>query len=98
MVENVGKDFNFYQRVIASAGSFPVAAGTDPDVQMAIRGARRIMFVCIAGSDVEYSFNGNTLHGRISANQIFNFDVRAEDKVWFRGTGTVDVHAWHIGV
>lgn len=97
MTENVGKDFNFYQRVIAGAGSIPVPDGTSPDVTMTIRGARRIMFVGVAGSDVEYSFNGNTLHGRISSGQIFNFDIRGEDKIWFRGTGTVDVHAWHVG-
>jgi hypothetical protein len=98
MTEERGKDFNFYQRVTASAGSFPVTSGTAPDVQIAFRGARRMMFVCGSGTDVEYSFNGQTIHGRISADQIFNFDVRNEDKIWFRGTGAVDVHAWHIGV
>jgi hypothetical protein len=98
MVESIGKDFNFYQRVVAVGGSFPLPAGTAPHVQIAFRGARRIMLVCTAGSDVQYSFNGNVLHGRISANQIFNFDVRNEDKMWFLGSGTVDVHAWHIGV
>jgi hypothetical protein len=96
MVESRGKDFNFYQRVTATAGTFPVVG--NPDVQIAFRGPRRMMFVCRSGTDVEYSFNGNTVHGTISANQIFNFDVRSEDKIWFRGTGVVDVHAWHIGV
>lgn len=98
MVESIGKDFNFYQRVVAVAGSFPLPEGTEPHVQIAFRGPRRIMLVGISGSDVQYSFNGNTLHGRISADQIFNFDVRGEDKIWILGTGTVDVHAWHIGV
>lgn len=96
MVENLGKDFNFYQRVIVTSGSFPTTDGYD--VLIKFRGSRRMMFVCTSGTDIEYSFNGNTIHGRISANQIFNFDVRNEDKIWFRGTGTVDVHAWHIGV
>jgi hypothetical protein len=98
MTETVGKDFNFFQTVTATAGTFPVALGTDPDVQMALRGARRIMFVGVSGTNVQYSFNGQVVHGRISAGQIFNFDVRAEDKIWFRGSGVVDVHAWHIGV
>ena len=98
MTESRGKDFNFFQTVTATSGSFPLAEGTDPDVQMAFRGARRMMFVCVSGSNIEYSFNGNTVHGRISSGQIFNFDTRAEDKIWFRGSGEVDVHAWHIGV
>ena len=69
-----------------------------PQVQIAFRGARRMMFVCPTGTNVEYSFNGTTVHGRISADQIFNFDIRGEDKIFFRGSGTVDVHAWHVGV
>jgi hypothetical protein len=96
MSENLGKDFNFYQRVSVTSGSFPTTDGYN--VLIKFRGPRRMMFVCTSGTDIEYSFNGNTVHGRISANQIFNFDVRNEDKIWFKGTGTVDVHAWHIGV
>jgi hypothetical protein len=97
MAENLGRDFNFFQTVTATAGSFPVGANVDPDVQITIRGAHRIMFVCVSGTNIEYSFNGNTVHGRISQDQIFNFDIRAEDKIWFRGSGEVDVHAWHVG-
>jgi len=96
MAENKGKDFNFYQRVTVTAGSFPTT--DNADAVITLRGPRRMMFVCSSGTDVEYSFNGNTIHGRISANQIFNFDVRNESEIWFRGSGTVDVHAWHIGV
>ena len=96
MSENNGKDFNFYQRVVVTSGSFPTADSYD--VLIKFRGPRRMMFVCSSGTDIQYSFNGNPVHGRISANQIFNFDVRNEDKIWFIGTGTVDVHAWHIGV
>jgi hypothetical protein len=96
MAENLGKDFNFYQRVNVTSGSFP---STDTcNVQIKFRGTRRMMFVCTSGTDIEYSFNGNTVHGRISANQIFNFDIRNEDKIWFKGTGIVDVHAWHSGL
>jgi len=95
--ENIGKDFNYYRRVTAVAGTWPLPETTNPDVQIAFRGPRRMMFVCTSGTDVEYSFNGNTIHGRISAGQIFNFDVRGEDKVWIRGSGVVDVHAWHVG-
>lgn len=96
MAETLGKDFNHFSIVNASNAAF----NPGPDVQIAFRGARRMMFVCSSGTNVEYSFNGNTVHGRISSGQIFNFDARSEDKIWFRssGGGVVDVHAWHIGV
>lgn len=93
MTETVGKDFNYFGIITASGANFT----EDPQVLMRFRGARRIMFVGVSGNNVEYSFNGSTIHGRISANQIFNFDIRGEDKIWFRGTGVVDVHAWHVG-
>ena len=94
MTETRGKDFNFFQEIsISGVSDFT----EDPDVQIAFRGARRMMFVCRSGTDVEYSFNGTTLHGKISSGEQFNFDVRGEDKIWFRGTGDVHVHAWHVG-
>jgi hypothetical protein len=95
MTENRGKDFNYFSSVVVdiSDGYFPES----PQVQTAFRGARRMMFVCAAGTNVEYSFDGQHLHGRISSDQIFNFGPRAEDKIFFRGSGTVDVHIWHIG-
>jgi len=95
MTEDIGKDFNFYERVTAIAGAWP-ATGTEPDAQMAFRGPRSILLVGVSGSDVEYSFNGNTIHGRISAGQVFPFELRNEDKIWLRGSGEVDIHAWRI--
>lgn len=93
MAETRGKDFNFFATVTSPGDDFT----DEPQVIITFRGAKRMMFVCVSGTNVEYSFNGNTLHGRISANQIFNFDIRGEDKIWLRGTGVVDVHAWHVG-
>jgi len=55
-----------------------------------------MMFVGKDGNNIEYSFNGSTIHGRISINQIFNFGLRAGEKIWFRGVGTVDVHIWGV--
>lgn len=92
MTETRGKDFNYFGIITATA-----AFTEEPQVLIRFRGARRMMFVGVSGFNVEYSFNGSTVHGRISVNQIFNFDVRGEDKIWFRGTGVVDVHAWHVG-
>jgi hypothetical protein len=101
MTENRGKDFNYFKTVTATVtdgydgydGYFAV----DPDITTAFRGARRVMFVGVQGINIGYSFNGVHLHGRISAGQIFNFGPRAEDKIFFRGNGIVDVHVWHIG-
>lgn len=95
-----GKDFNFYQEVVVSGVTeFP----EEPQVFMKMRGPRRMIFICPAGT-VEYSFNGGsdgTLHGKMVSgepSEKLEFDVRMEDKVYVRGTGTLQVHAWHIGV
>ena len=91
MTETRGKDFNYFEEVtISGVGSFP----TTPDAMSRFRGSRRMMFVCTAGSDIAYSFNGTTVHGKMVADQIFNFGPRNEDKVFFTGTGTVQVHMW----
>lgn len=91
-----GKDFNFYQEEAVAVADFP----TEPQIFMKMRGPRRMIFICTTGS-VEYSFNGNTLHGVTTSgepSEKLEFDVRGEDKIWLRGTGTIQVHAWHIGV
>lgn len=95
-----GKDFNFYQEVtVAGVAAFP----EEPQILMGMRGPRRMIFVCTDGT-IEYSFNGGadgTLHGRMvlgEPNEKLDFDVRMEDKIYVRGTGTLQVHAWHIGV
>jgi hypothetical protein len=85
------RDFNFFKTGTSTA-SFTVAS----DVLMNFRGPRSMMFVCVSGTNVEYSFDGVTVHGRISTGQIFNFGPRNEDKIWFRGTGVIDVQSWRI--
>jgi hypothetical protein len=101
MTENRGKDFNFFKTVTVTVtdgyDGYDGYFSATPNITTAFRGARRMMFVGVSGVNVGYSFNGVHLHGRISAGQIFNFDTRAEDKIFFRGNGTVDVHIWHIG-
>jgi hypothetical protein len=91
MTETVGKDFNFFQTVTSTA-SFAVT----PDVTMRFRGPRSMMFIGVSGTSIEYSFNGTTTHGRISSGQILNFGQRNEDKIWFKGSGVIDVHSWRI--
>jgi len=70
---------------------------TTADVIVPIRNPMGFMFVCTSGTNIEYSFDGSTVHGRISANQIFQFQNRNESTMWFRGTGAVDVHVWATG-
>lgn len=91
MTETRGKDFNFYEEIAVTAGAF----ATDPDAISLFRGPRSMMLVCTAG-DVEYSFNGTTVHGKISADQIFNFGLRNEDKVFLQGSGTIQIHMWRV--
>lgn len=87
-----GTDFNHYQEVAVSEGSFP----DDPQVIIRFRGSQRLMFVCTTGT-ISYSFNGNTVHGvmtNTAPQNFFNFGPRDNKKIWFSGTGTVRVHAW----
>lgn len=89
-----GTDFNFYQQAVVTSPSFQ----TNPDMQIAYRGQRRVIFICTAGY-VEASFNGNTLHCRmdssLASNQL-NFGVRHIGKIWLRGSGTIQVHAYGV--
>jgi hypothetical protein len=83
--------YNKFQIVsISGVSDFPVAE----DILVDFRGIRHIMFVCTDGTNVEYSFDGTNIHGRISEDQTFNFGLRNESKIWFRGTGSIDVHVW----
>lgn len=46
---------------------------------------------------VEYSFDGENVHGDLLAGDSFQFDARAESKMWLRaadGYSTIRVEAW----
>lgn len=92
-----GVDFNHYQEVsVSGVSEFP----TTPQVIIRFKGPQQLMFVCTSGTDVEYSFNGFTTHGKMSATSpqnLFNFGPRGNKKIWFKGTGDIRVHAWHPG-
>jgi len=91
---NYGDGYGPYDGYYSYGPIFP----SQPQVITGFRGARRMMFVGVTGTNILYSFNGNTVHGRISAGYFFDFGPRAEDKIFFIGSGSVDVHIWHIGV
>jgi hypothetical protein len=95
--QTVGKDFNFYTEITVSGQA---TFNTEPDAFIKFRGPRRMIFICTSG-DVDYSFNGDTMHGKVVSGQPsekLEFDARMEDKIWVKGTGTIQIHAWHIGV
>ncbi len=60
-----GVDFNFFQKVIVTNTTFGVGAdGYAADVLILLRGNVIGFTLVNEGSEVvEYSFNGNTLHG-----------------------------------
>lgn len=96
----LGKDFNYFEKLVITDTSFP----TEPQAVIRFRGPQHLSFILETGSTVEYSFNGNTLHGDMTASTpsaTLDFLMRTNKKIWFRvpsGSATVRVEAWHPGV
>jgi hypothetical protein len=61
-----GVDFNYYQEIVVSGGTFP----TNPQCLIQFRGNSNIKFLVTAGT-VDWSFNGNTVHGSLSNTPAF---------------------------
>lgn len=98
----LGKDFNYFENIDVTSESFP----TECQAFVQFKGAMRLNFVLVSGGPVEYSFNGNTLHGDMTASTATaerDFGIRKGNKIWFRlasggSAAVVRVEAWHIGV
>jgi hypothetical protein len=91
-----GRDFNFFQNVTVTASIS--AFNTDADVIITFP-TYTVTFMVASGASVQYSFNGNTIHGDLNGsgpNNILTFQNRVISKIWFRGTGPVRVEAWGI--
>ena len=59
-----GVDFNFFKKVVINRTTFGGVDGYDADVFITIRGSLAAFTMVNYGPEiVEYSFNGNTLHG-----------------------------------
>lgn len=89
-----GRDFNFFQKVTVSNGSFVL----DCDVFIPFS-TYTVTLHLESGGPVEYSFNGNNLHGDMTtgeASAALTFENRVVSKIWFRGAGVVRVEAWAI--
>lgn len=95
---NDGKDRNFYEEVSVSASAFQA----EEDVLINIKGQRGLRIENYGSGAVEYSFNGNVLHGYIAAGsatdpEVKHFDCRVVSKIWLRsvsGTNIVRIEAW----
>lgn len=92
-----GKDFNFYQRMVVSSGTFQ----SNADVVFNFRGQEGLLLINEGTGVVEVSFNGTTVHARLdSSNAATNkmqFDHRRVSRIWLRttsGTPTIQVQAW----
>lgn len=91
---NYGKDFNFFKKLTVNItdGYFP------SQCQILIPFmTQTVTFDLESGSSVEYSFNGNTLHGDMTAGEASEnlvFENRVINKIFFRGTGVVRIEAW----
>lgn len=89
-----GRDFNFFQKVTVSNGSFVLNC----DVFIPFS-TYTVTLQLESGGPVEYSFNGNYLHGDMTSGKSsasLTFENRVISKIWFRGTGVVRVEAWAI--
>jgi len=93
----LGKDFNYFAKVTPADVAFP----EDSQVEFNFRGQQNFSMVNEGANVVEYSFNGNTLHGDLTPGTptaaIF-FDNRRIPGIWFRVPAglatTIRVEAW----
>lgn len=76
----------------APTGSFP--AYDAPQVNLET--VATSMKFRAATNDVDFSFDGTTVHGSIKpADGLVEFDHTNKKKIWLKGTGTLEVWAWH---
>lgn len=87
---------NHFQKVSVSGASFP----ENPQVFFDMRGVISFTMNNEGTGAVEYSFDGETLHGDMTpgeGSENLKFTDRTVFKIWFRaasGTHTVRVEGW----
>jgi hypothetical protein len=89
-----GFDFNFFKKVTVVSGTFT----TNCDVIIPFS-TYTVTLQLESGGPIEYSFNGNTVHGDMTLtkpSENLVFENRVISKIWFKGTGLVRVEAWAI--
>ncbi len=96
-----GRDFNFFQKLDVSTASFDTLSNCH------ITFSTTCLTFMNEGSGstnaVEYSFNGNTVHGDMipgKESASLKFEGRVASKIWFRvksgstGPITIRIEAW----
>lgn len=94
----LGRDFNFYQKITPTVTSTASNFSSICDVLITFP-TYTVTFQLESGGPIEYSFNGNTVHGDMQtgkASASLTFENRVVSKIWFRGTGVIRVEAWAI--
>jgi len=101
---NNGKDFNFYSKVNVNWSTFGGNSvdGYGPDIMITFP-TQSLMMLNEGSGVVEFSFNGNIVHGELDSSKPsvgMVFDNRVVSKIFFRlksgstGPITVSVNAW----
>jgi len=99
-----GFDYNFFAQVTPGS-STPGVFGTDCDTVINMKApSYTVTLWAPSGTVVQYSFNGNTIHGTLdgsgaTAPNYLVFENRVVSKIWFAytaGSGKVRVEAWAI--
>lgn len=91
-----GKDYNFFTKTSITDTEFP----NESQITIPFAGQFGFSMVNESLDVIEYSFNGNTLHGDLTPNsstQALIFDNRRISAIWFRTAGSdslVRVEAW----
>jgi hypothetical protein len=97
-----GRDFNFFKSVTPATSGSGVFA-TDADAVITFPTYTVTFWLpTTGGGSVQYSFNGNTIHGTLDSAQLLGpntltFQNRQITKIWFSSTGgspVVRVEAW----
>jgi len=110
----VGRDFNFFQKLDVTASTFGGASisGQQPDMVITFP-TYSVIFTNIdanpsgtfvASKVVEYSFNGQTVHGTLGScpsDVVLTFNNRVISAIWFRvqsgsSGANISVQAWGI--
>lgn len=98
-ITNGGRDWNFFTKFSPTVSTF----NTDADVIITIPTYTVTFFLeGSTGNQVQYSFNGYTVHGDMTFGQssaALTFDNRVISKIWFKvlsGTPTIRIEAWAI--
>ena len=101
---NIGRDYNFFQKKSVTKTTFGVSADGYACDMIITFPTQGLIFINEGSGTVEYSFNGNTVHGELdsasTSTKMLTFNDRVVSKIWFRvksgssGPIVVSVQAW----